>query len=87
LLLASTTAESNTWPCPGTRLSRKPLLRDGKATSGPFPLATNLGNTGFFFPLRQPMLGMSGNPAIRQQGFKGSGVASSDGGNSTQHVR
>ena len=32
------------------------------------------------------MLGMGGNPAIRQQGFQGSRVAWGDGRNPTQHV-
>jgi hypothetical protein len=42
-------------------------LGDGDPTCGPFPAATGLGFAGFFFPLLQPMLGMLGQPTIRQQ--------------------
>jgi len=31
--------------------------------------------TGLFFPLLQPMLRVGGDPAVRQQGFQGGGVA------------
>ena len=62
------------------------LLGDGNAASGPFPTTTGLGFTGFFFPLFQPMLGMDGNPAIRQQGFKGSRVVRGDSRNPAEHV-
>jgi hypothetical protein len=62
-------------------------LGGGKATCGPFLLTAGLGFTGFFFPLFQPMLRMSGQPAIRQQRFQGSRVAWGDGRNPTQQVR
>jgi hypothetical protein len=35
-----------------------------------FAAATGLGFAGFFFPLLQPMLGMSGNSPIRQHGLQ-----------------
>jgi hypothetical protein len=44
-------------------------LGDGDPTCRPLPAALGLGFAGFFFPLLQPMLGMVGQPAIRQQGF------------------
>ena len=62
------------------------LLGDGKPTCGPFPTTAGLGLAGFFFPLLQPMLGMVGQPTIRQQGLQGSRVARGDGRNPTQHV-
>jgi hypothetical protein len=37
--------------------------------------ATGLSLTGFFFPLLQPMLGMVGQPTIRQQGLQARCVA------------
>ena len=62
------------------------LLRDGDSTFGTLPAATGLGLAGFFFSLLQPMLGMVGQPTIRQQGLQGSRVAWGNGGNPTQHV-
>jgi hypothetical protein len=57
-------------------------LRSGNRTAGgPFPTATVLGFAGFFFPLLQPMLGVLGQPAIRQQSFLGGGVARGNGRN------
>ncbi len=53
-------------------------LRGGGATGNAFSAATGLGFAGFFFPLLQPMLGMGGHPAIRQQGFQGSSVGRVD---------
>jgi hypothetical protein len=50
-------------------------LCGGNAAGCSLPAATGLGFTGFFFPLFQPMLRMGGNPAIRQQGSQGGGVA------------
>jgi hypothetical protein len=41
---------------------------------------------GFLFPLYQPVLGMRGQPASWEQSSEGSGIARSDGLNSTQHV-
>jgi hypothetical protein len=61
-------------------------LGDGDAASSPFPSASGLSLTGFFCPLLQPMLGMGGNPAIRQQQFQGSRVAESDGRDLTEHI-
>jgi hypothetical protein len=45
------------------------LLSDGD------PAASGLGLVIFFFPLLQPLLGMSCQPAIRQQGLQDSRVA------------
>ena len=50
----------------------------GNSTCGLFPAATGLGFVGFFFPLLQRMLGMGGDPAIRQQGLQGSRVTRGD---------
>ena len=36
------------------------------AANDPFPATTGLGFARFLFPLLQPMLGMVGQPAIRQ---------------------
>ncbi len=47
------------------------LLCEGDPAGGPFPAATGLSFAGFFFPLLQPMLGMFGQPTIRQHGFEG----------------
>ncbi len=58
----------------------------GQPTCGPLPAATSLGFTKFFFPLFQPMLGMLGQPTVRQQSLQGSRVARSDGRNPTQHI-
>jgi hypothetical protein len=54
--------------------------------SGPRSAATGLGFARFFFPLLKPVLGMRGQPAIRQQSLQGSRIDRSDGRNSTQHV-
>lgn len=64
------------------------LLREGDAASGPFSPMTGLSLAGFFFPLLQPMLGMNGHPAIRQQGLQrgGQGVARS-GDRATTGIR
>jgi hypothetical protein len=53
-------------------------LCGGNPTCGPLPLAAALGLTGFFFPLRQSMLGVLGQPAIREQGLQGNRVARGD---------
>jgi len=50
-------------------------LSYGEPTSGPFLSASGLSLAGFFFPLLQPMLRVGGQPAIRQQGLQGGGVA------------
>ena len=57
------------------------LLGDGDPTCGPFTAAAGLGLAGFFFPLLKPVLGMGGQPAIRQQSFQGGGVARWNGRN------
>ena len=62
------------------------LLCDGDPAGGPFPAATGLSFTRFFFPLFKPVLGVGSDPAIRQQGFQGSRVAGGDSRNPTQHV-
>jgi hypothetical protein len=67
-------------------IERLPSGGGGDPTCGPFPTATGLGFTGFFFPLFKPMLGMGGNPAIRQQGFQRGSVPRGDGRNLAQHV-
>ncbi len=66
--------------------NRVHLRGGGCPASDPFPTAAGLGFAGFFFPLLQPMFGMVGQPAIRQQGFQGSRVGRGDGRNPTQHV-
>jgi hypothetical protein len=43
------------------------LLGGRNPTRSPFPTPPSLSLVGFFFPLLQPMLGMVGQPAIRQQ--------------------
>jgi hypothetical protein len=43
------------------------------AASSPFPATAGPGFEGFFFSLRKAMLGMGGEPAIRQQDFQGGG--------------
>jgi len=53
------------------------LLGDGDPTCGSLPTAADLRFTGFFFPLLQSVLGVRGDPAIRQQGFQGGSVLTS----------
>ena len=57
---------------------RQGLRRRGGAARGPLAATTGLGFAGFFFPLLKPVLGMGGNPAIRQQGFQGGSIVGSD---------
>jgi hypothetical protein len=52
-------------------------LGDGKATRGPFSLATGLSLAEFFLPLLKPMIGQ---PAIQQQSLRVGRVARGDGG-------
>ena len=54
-------------------------VSDGEPTSGPLPAASGLRFAGFFFPLLQAMFGVSGQPAIREQGFQSGGVTWGDG--------
>ncbi len=55
------------------------LRRNRDTTCGPFLPSSGLSFPRFFFPLLQPVLGMSGQPAVRQQSIQGSRVTRDDG--------
>jgi len=50
-------------------------MNESDSRRSPLAAAACLSLPGFFFPLLKPMLRMSDQPAIGQQGFQGSGVA------------
>jgi len=76
-----TAARAAPWPQRAQTQKHHRLLGGGKAAGGPFPTATGLSLTEFFFPLLQPMLRMVGQPTIRQQNLQGSrGGATYTGG-------
>jgi hypothetical protein len=51
--------------------SHHSLLSGCGPTSDPSAAATCLGFAGFFLPPLQPVLGMGGDPAVRQQSIRG----------------
>jgi hypothetical protein len=46
------------------------LRRNQSPAGNPPPAATGLSLAGFFFSLLKPVLGMGGQPAVRQQGLQ-----------------